>query len=227
MNQEPLPGPAPERAPYPADAAAQSLSAGGDRPGRRRLDSWIPVLAVLGVCLALVLGGEPVRRWARYDRAGIQAGQLWRLVTGHLVHLNAGHFLLDGTALVLIRLIVGDALSAAAWCGAGLASMAAIDAGLYFGSPGVLWYVGLSGMLHGLLAAGALALLERHRRFALTIAAGIAGKLVWEHFLGPLPFSESATGGVVITAAHLYGAVGGTLFGAALALVRRRGPASL
>ncbi len=227
MNQEPLRGTGPEGARYKGEAGSDTLSAEADRPGRRRLDPWVPVLVLLGLCLALALGGEPVRRWGRYDRAGIEAGQLWRLLTGHLVHLNAGHFLLDGTALVLIRLIVGDALSAAEWCGAALASLVAIDAGLYFGSPAVLWYVGLSGMLHGLLAAGACALLERFRGFALTIAAGIAGKLLFEHFVGPLPFSESATGGTVITAAHFYGAVGGTLFGAGLLAVRRRRIASL
>jgi rhomboid family GlyGly-CTERM serine protease len=143
-------------------------------------------------------------------------------VTGHLVHLGLDHLLLDVSALVLIRLIIGSALSAGQWLGATLVSMASIDAGLYFGAPDVAWYVGLSGVLHGLLAAGALALLRTDRRFAAVLLIGIAAKLVWEQTVGPLPWSAEATGGPVITAAHLYGTLGGVIFAAGSALLRRR-----
>jgi rhomboid family GlyGly-CTERM serine protease len=135
--------------------------------------------------------------------------------------LGRDHLLLDLGALVLIRLVIGPALSAAAWLGATLLSMAAIDAGLYFGAPDISWYVGLSGILHGLLAAGAFALLGTDRGFAVVLLAGIAAKLAWEHFVGPLPWSAEATGGPVITAAHLYGAAGGVIFAGLSALVRR------
>jgi 3-oxoacyl-[acyl-carrier protein] reductase len=101
--------------------------------------------------------------------------------------------------------------------------MAAIDMGLYFGTPSIAWYVGLSGVLHGMLAAGAFAMLGEMRRFAVLVLAGIAAKLVWEQTLGPLPFSESATGGTVITAAHLFGAIGGAAYGAVSRYVRGRG----
>ena len=36
-----------------------------------------------------------------YDRAAIQAGEIWRLWSGHLVHFSASHFWLDGTAFLL------------------------------------------------------------------------------------------------------------------------------
>jgi rhomboid family GlyGly-CTERM serine protease len=174
------------------------------------------------ICLALALGGEPVRQWARYERAALEAGQLWRLVTGHLVHLGPDHLLLDLGALVLIRLVIGPVLSAAAWVGAMLVSMASIDAGLYFGARDIDWYVGLSGVLHGLLAAGAFALLDTDRRFAVLLLVGIAAKIAWEQTVGPLPWSAEATGGPVITAAHLYGAIGGMLFAGVAILVRGR-----
>jgi rhomboid family GlyGly-CTERM serine protease len=180
---------------------------------------------LVGVSAALAAGGESVRLWGRYERTAIEAGQLWRLITGHLVHLGSSHMVLDLGALVLIRLIVGTALSNLEWAGATLASMAAIDAGLYFGAPDIAWYVGLSGILHGLLAAGAIALWRSDRWFAAVLAAGLLAKLLWEQAVGPLPWSAEATGGTVITAAHLYGALGGTAFGAVdagITAVRRR-----
>jgi rhomboid family GlyGly-CTERM serine protease len=187
----------------------------------RSLRSWLPALALVVICLGLAVGGEPVRQWARYDRVGLEAGEVWRLVTGHLVHLGLEHLLLDLGALVLIRLVIGTALSAGEWIAAALVSMTAIDAGLYFGTPDLAWYVGLSGVLHGLLMAGAFALLRTDRPFAILLLAGIAAKLAWEHAVGPLPWSAAATGGPVITAAHLYGAAGGVLFAGLSALVRR------
>lgn len=218
-----MPGSAPDG---PAAARRRRARSGLLRV-RRDLFAWAPVLILIGVCTLLAAGGEPVRQWGRYERAAIAAGQLWRLVTGHLVHLGASHMALDLTALVLIRLIIGTALSGAQWFGATVASMAAIDAGLYFGTPEVAWYVGLSGVLHGLLAAGAVALIDESGSFAAVIGLGIVAKLAWEHWLGPLPFSETATGGTVVTAAHLYGALGGAAFGFAARAVRGRRDPSL
>lgn len=205
-----------------AGSSASRVTPPKNRVERRELlRTWLPTLALVVICLALAVGGEPVRLWARYERAALEAGQLWRLATGHLVHLGVDHLLLDLGALVLIRLVIGTALSAGAWIGATLVSMAAIDAGLYFGSPEIAWYVGLSGVLHGLLVAGAFALLGTDRTFAALLLVGVAAKLAWEHAVGPLPWSAEATGGPVITAAHLYGAIGGALFAGAASIVRR------
>ena len=52
----------------------------------------------------------------------------------------------------------------------------------------------------------------------------VAGKLAWEQFAGPLPGSESGSGGPVIVDAHLYGAVGGLL---AAVLIRVRTSAAI
>ena len=54
------------------------------------------------------------------------------------------------------------------------------------------------------------------------LAVFVAGKLLWEQTVGPLPGSESSAGGTVIVNAHLYGAVGGVL--GALIPWRRVGP---
>src|SRR5205814_7294251 len=48
-------------------------------------------LALLGACAVLLLPaltGEAGRALLRYDRAALAAGQWWRLLTAHLVHLD-------------------------------------------------------------------------------------------------------------------------------------------
>ena len=73
------------------------------------------------------------------------------------------------------------------------------------------WYVGLSGLLHALLAAGIVARLGNINAEMAILATLVIAKLAWEQFSGPLPGSELTSGGVVIVDAHLYGAAGGVL----------------
>ena len=103
-------------------------------------------------------------------------------------------------------------------------SIAAIDLGLWLGSPQLAWYVGLSGLLHGMLAAGIVAGLAHRNSEALILAVVVAGKLAWEQFAGPLPGSEATSGGAVIVDAHLYGVIGGALVAAVVIRVWRKAP---
>jgi len=118
---------------------------------------------------------------------------------------------------------VGMRLTGRQWLIVGGASVAAMDAGFWFLNPWLDWYVGLSGLLHGLLAGGLVAALGKRDREAAVIAAFVVAKLAWEQVAGPLPGSESTAGGTVIVDAHLYGAVGGIL-GALVAGVTVRPP---
>jgi rhomboid family GlyGly-CTERM serine protease len=99
--------------------------------------------------------------------------------------------------------------------------VAFIDAGLWFFHPELQWYVGLSGLLHGILAAGLIATWRPPRAEMIALAALLIAKLVWEQTVGPMPGSEGSSGGTVIVDAHLYGTVGGVLM-AILILIRVR-----
>ena len=73
----------------------------------------------------------------------------------------------------------------------------------------------LSGILHGLLVFALLQQLTQQPRSTALLLTLVAGKIAWEQLAGPLPGSESWTGGRVIVDAHLYGALSGTLLWAA------------
>jgi rhomboid family GlyGly-CTERM serine protease len=182
---------------------------------------WIAPLLIGALCLAVSLGGDAARDALRYDRAALEAGQLWRLLTGHLVHFGWGHLWPNVLALLLIGGLLEEFLTTGEWFAATLAAALAIDAGLF--ATGIDWYVGLSGALHGLVACGALMMLQA-RRFGIgaALALGLAAKLAWESAQGPIPFTEASAGGPVLVAAHLYGAIGGAIAAIAFGFVRRR-----
>ena len=183
--------------------------------------SWA-IVAILAVCAGLAAGGDELRELGRYERHAIESGEYWRLVTGQLVHLGFGHLWPNLAALAIIGALFADVFRNVDWWRLSLASTAAIDAGLYFLNPDVLWYVGLSGVLHGFVAAGALALLLRREALGAVLAIGLGAKLAFEQIVGPVPFTAASVGGPVVVAAHLYGA-GGALFAEAMThIVRRR-----
>lgn len=186
--------------------------------------AWLVPGIVVLCALTLLLAGDPGREWLRFDRAGIAAGEVWRLLTGHLVHLGVSHTLLNLAGLILVWFLVGRAYAWQQWLWVMAGSIAAIDLGLWFGEPSLEWYVGLSGLLHGMLAAGIVAGLAGRSAETLLLAVVVAGKLAWEQFAGPLPGSETTSGGAVIVDAHLYGVIGGTLVALVLIRVRRGAP---
>jgi len=188
---------------------------------KRRLKDWAPVLATLAICLALELGGDEWRRLGRYDRVALESGEYWRLVSAHFVHLGWAHLWPNLAALLIIGALFQDLLRGLDWVVAGLVSAAAIDTGLFLFDPGVQWYVGLSGVLHGLVAAGALEAMLRRQTIGWVLAIGLCAKLLYEQTVGAMPFS-AGVGGAVIVAAHLYGAAGASVWAAIGHFVRRR-----
>jgi membrane associated rhomboid family serine protease len=94
-----------------------------------------------------------------------------------------------------------------------------MDIGFWFLNPELYWYVGMSGLLHGLLVAGIVTRLSKIDAETAILLLLLVGKITWEQFSGPVPGSESTSGGPVIVDAHLYGALGGAL-GAILARIR-------
>ena len=166
--------------------------------------------------------GEPARLLLRYERAGLADLELFRLLTGHVVHLGASHFALNAVGLVLVAVLVGSGLPAVAWWFVVVMSAVVIDVSFWLLRPTLEWYVGLSGVLHGMLAAGVCGLYRTRRSEAIVIAVVLVAKLIFEQTVGPLPGSERSSGGSVVVDAHLYGAVGGLVAIMILAGFERR-----
>jgi rhomboid family GlyGly-CTERM serine protease len=191
----------------------------------KNLQQCLAVAAVIAVAAIFIqIGGDGVRDSLAFSRADLDTGQLWRFITGHFVHLGWSHLFLNLAGLALVAYLVGNTFDCFKWVFIAFVSIVTIDAGFWFLNPELDWYVGLSGLLHGLLAAGLLVGVLQLDRESIVLAVFVLAKLAWEQISGPLPGSEASSGGVVIVDAHLYGALGGLL--AAVLLRRRVKPAA-
>ena len=156
------------------------------------------------------------RQALEYRRTAVLRGELWRLVTGEVVHLGWVHLARDLAGLFLIWALVGDSLDDCSWLWVLGTSGLAVGLGLLVFSPEIYWYVGISGVLFGLFCAGALCQLPQRPIFAGVLLLGMATVVAWTLSTGALPSETAGLGGRVVPQAHLYGALGG----AAAILVR-------
>ena len=170
---------------------------------------WIWLLVIILVLDAVLGLGDSISQLLRYDRGAIAAGGWWRLLTAHIVHLDLHHLLLNELGLVLMWSLFAQDYDAVEWCVIISAGALGISSGLWWLSPRVGWYVGASGVLHSVMAAGvAKHLMERAwDRWILFI--GLCAKLAWEHW-------GASRVSLVVIDAHLYGACCGFIVGAAL-----------
>lgn len=191
----------------------------GVLPGWRQHTFLLVVFTTL--CSAgLQFSASVVMQALRYQRQEIWAGQWWRLISGHFLHLSWAHWAMNIAALWVMMSLWGQRLPAyhiqiIYWgcvVGTGLS--------LLWWSPQLSWYVGFSGVLHGLLVG--LLLLHWHRvgwSVEIVLLVGVWAKIGWEQALGPLPGSESLAGGPVIVDAHFFGALWGGALGLMLVLL--------
>lgn len=135
------------------------------------------------------------------DRAALAQGQWWRLWSGHWVHLDMSHALVNLAALAVIvtlalRQQMLGSIAVAALIGMPLLSLALLQF-----DPALQWYAGLSGLLHGLLV---MVLLRRGGVIAWALLLLMALKLAYEWRYG-----SHRDGFAVITLAHRLGAAWG------------------
>jgi rhomboid family GlyGly-CTERM serine protease len=186
------------------------------------LRRFLPPGAIGALAAVAETGGQPLRLVLRYQRESLGGGEVWRLVTGHLVHLGASHMLMNVLALGVLATIFRRLLCDRDWWLGCLAAALAIDAGLYFGNPAVQWYVGLSGVLHGVWAIAAVRAWQQGRGEAVAFALLLAVKLGYEALVGPVPLTGAVAAGPVVAVAHAYGAAGGAAYALVGFAVRTR-----
>jgi rhomboid family GlyGly-CTERM serine protease len=183
---------------------------------------WVWLLLILLVLCAVLGLGDNVSELLRYDRSAIAAGGWWRLLTAHIVHLDAHHLALNALGLVLLWSLFAADYDAIEWSIIVLAGALAISSGLWWLSPRVAWYVGASGVLHSVVAAGTAKHLAARVWDRWILLVLLSAKLIYEQLGGREP-------PLVVVDAHLYGAVCGFVVGAALswrtAIIRHRSSA--
>lgn len=214
-----------------------------------RQNKWLFCLGV-SACVLVLWGLPDALADYRYDRAAILSGEWWRIVSGHLVHLNTMHLALNLLGLLLICELLWRDLPLKHAFGLLFFSVVGTSALFWWLHPELAWYAGLSGMLHGLWAGCALSgwwsmqirgggapagsapikaravqmLPASSRYFFIWALALLALKLALESVYGPSSHTERMIEGPVISIAHLYGALTGIVYVSIWRCTRRLHP---
>lgn len=140
-----------------------------------------------------------------YQPEAIVSGEVWRLLTGQLLHINTEHFLYNVTALVMLyfiakKLKVNNFFILLVWC------LILTGLNLFFIFPEVVWYVGASGFLHGIFLILSVQIINKvNAIFGFILIIGLVSKLLYEYQFGAITNMDI----VVITQAHLSGVLAG------------------
>ena len=177
------------------------------------------VFVLIALMLVLGFAHEWVNPWLRYDREAIEAGQIWRLVSCHLVHLNQWHMLMNLSGFFMCWFFFTDLLTRKIlWLWFCLSSVA-VGLAFFYIDTDLQWYVGLSGILHGFLIMCLIIGWRGNRWLHSIVLTLICARLIWEHTPGyDVNYLQSFIKGRVYVNAHLYGSIMGALIGLGLCL---------
>ena len=157
-----------------------------------------------------------------YWRTGILHGEYWRPVTGNFVHLSWQHASLNLAAWLLVWVYGTRVCGIAMWLVSLLLCAGGTGIGMLLFLPNIEVYSGLSGVLHGLLIlVSGLRLMARPGDYsAWAILVVVMAKLIFEGIWGPTGATADWIGLMVVSEAHLYGALSGASLLTVVALTR-------
>lgn len=150
----------------------------------------------------------------RFDRPSINQGEIWRMFTGHFVHLGAYHALMNIIGLILIWSMFPAALDNRNLPKATLFIALSISVALWIFSPQLEWYSGFSGVLHGLLAFGIVLHLRRGMSIYWLALVALMCKVIHEQLPGyDASYLMNYIHAPVAVDAHIYGTLAGLIWG--------------
>lgn len=157
--------------------------------------------------------GKPI---LRYEHDVLSSLELWRLLTGHWVHLNWTHWLLNNLALILLVAITKVHWRLSFWIKVVLIHSLLISIAFLLLNSELNWYVGFSGVLYGLFMLAALLSFKNDKFMSALLMLIVFFKVAAEQFIGSEISTEMLLGAPVIVDAHAYGLLVGIVLGVLL-----------
>lgn len=185
----------------------------------RLAKSW-PGFACLSLlmCLAALLPESMQRGLAFHHNAVIDA-EYWRLLTGHFIHSNAWHLVMNLAGLGLVLLLHGRYYRTSTMLLYVGCTALSISYMILFFSADIQVYVGLSGVLHALLCVGAVKDMQHDEPTGKLLLLGLLAKVAYEQWQGPDADLAQLINAEIAIDAHLYGVITGLLLSLLLSLV--------
>ncbi|WP_188152062.1 rhombosortase [Teredinibacter waterburyi] len=181
---------------------------------------WIFLLLLLGIF------GDVLNPYLQYSRESISSGQVWRLLSGHIVHLGWFHSVINMLGWLGVVWVFRGLFNFYVWLLLVCINALAISAGLWFYNPELQNYAGLSGVLHGLLVSVLVVSFGQRlffNRWVTAVALSIVFfKLYQEQQPGyDVNYLYEHMQAPVAVDAHLYGAVSGLAIAGILLVLKR------
>lgn len=165
---------------------------------------------IVAISLMFFAQFPAIQAWLAWDREAILNGEVWRILTGNLTHTNWPHMIMNALALAIITFIFRAHFSARPYSYLLVLLASAVGLGIF--ASDIMWYAGLSGVLHGLFGWGAVRDIQTRYQGGWLLLLGLAGKIGWEQLFGGAASSAALIGARVATEAHLAGALTGVVF---------------
>jgi rhomboid family GlyGly-CTERM serine protease len=156
--------------------------------------------------------GDSITQVLVYHRALINQGEVWRLFTGHLLHTNGYHLMLNLSALIMLWALHGRFYTIKNYTALFLFCAITTSVGIFYGTPSLIQYVGLSGVLHGIFVFGAIMDIAAKDKTGYLLFIGVWVKIAHEQIYGASTDVSDLIEASVAVNAHLWGAVGGLVF---------------
>ncbi len=141
----------------------------------------------------------------RFETRLVKHYQLWRILTGHWVHANWMHFVLNMAGLILCQALTGVNWKFWQWLWRIVLLSLGISLAFYLFHPNIGWYVGFSGVLFGLYVLTAIASMSEQVFMSSILLLFIGVKIVLEQWSSVNITSSELIGVPVLVDAHLYG----------------------
>ncbi|TEW53432.1 rhombosortase [Psychromonas sp. RZ22] len=172
----------------------------------------IDTTSLLTLSVLLYFLQPQTNQWLAYYHSGIENGQLWRLITGHICHTNLSHLILNSVGLLVTISLFIDSFKNKSLLMSSLFSSLFISICLFIFNPSIEWYMGLSGILHALFSIGVCDELQKNNKWGYILGIGLLLKLLIEQLIGPMHSTELLILANVSIDAHLYGAIAGIIY---------------
>lgn len=157
--------------------------------------------------------------------SSIDSQHYWTFVTANLVHTNTAHLLLNLAGVAVLWAVHGYSYVVTNYLFQFIIFGVAVTIGMFLFSSNITWYVGLSGILHGVFVVGAYQDIRHKIKFGWWLMLGIWLKIAYEQYFGANQTLKNLIEANVAVDAHLYGAMAGTIWVLASTLLATRKPA--
>lgn len=171
-----------------------------------------PVILVVLVAIIAHSFHQPLIDLLVYHRNLITQGEYWRIISGHFLHTNTNHLLLNMAGAILLWSLHGQYYNSRNYISLIIFSSVFVSTCLYIFSPELIQYVGLSGILHGVFIWGALQDIRYKIKGGYLLLIGVTIKVIHEQIYGASEGINQVINANVAIDAHLWGGISGLVF---------------